>query len=152
MRPTGVPELEVDVEAEPGAAEAERTERGWQRPREKPACQAQRRNALRRSARETSQIRRAIFSTCISSQMQLRTTASKRTRGEDTQGREFYVTKKDEERFGPTARCPACADTTKGISGRHTHSDVCRDRVGKLLMDEGAQRVESYFEMARVRV
>ena len=42
---------------------------------------------------------------------------SKRTRGKgkDTRGREFYVTKKDVERFGPTARCPACADTTKGI-------------------------------------
>ena len=53
--------------------------------------------------------------------------------------------------FGPTARCPACADTTKGISGRHAHNDECRDRVGKLLMDEGAQRVESYFERARVR-
>ena len=32
---------------------------------------------------------------------------SKRTRGKDTRGREFYVTKKDVERFGPTARCPA---------------------------------------------
>ena len=48
---------------------------------------------------------------------------SKRTRGKDTRGREFYVTKKDVDRFGPIARCPACADTTKGISGRHAHND-----------------------------
>ena len=60
------------------------------------------------------------------------------------------MTKKDVEKFGPTARCPACADTTKGISGRHDHNDECRDRVGELLMDEGAQRVESYLERARV--
>ena len=61
------------------------------------------------------------------------------------------MTKKDVERFGPTARCPACADTTKGTSGRHAHNDECRDRVGKLFMDEGAQRVVGYFERARVR-
>ena len=61
------------------------------------------------------------------------------------------MTKKDVERFGPTARCPACADTMKGISGRHAHNDECRDRIGKLLMDEGAQGVESHFERARVR-
>ena len=61
------------------------------------------------------------------------------------------MTKKDLESLGPTARCPACADTMKGISGRHAHNDECRDRIGKLLMDEGAQRVESYFERARVR-
>ena len=52
---------------------------------------------------------------------------------------------------GRAARCPACADTTKGISGRRAHNDECRDRIGKFLMDEGAQRVESHFERARVR-
>ena len=61
------------------------------------------------------------------------------------------MTKKDVERFGPTAGCPACANATKGISGRHAHNDECCDRIGKLLMDEGAQRIESYFERARVR-
>ena len=67
LRPTGVPEPEVDVEAQPGAAEAERRERRWQKAtREIRTSQAERRNAPRRSARETSQIRRAIFSTCIS--------------------------------------------------------------------------------------
>ena len=35
LRPTGVPAPEVDVEAQPGAAEAERRERRWQRPRER---------------------------------------------------------------------------------------------------------------------
>ena len=33
LRPTGVLEPEVDVEAQPGAAEAEQRERRWQRPR-----------------------------------------------------------------------------------------------------------------------
>ena len=67
LRPTGVPEPEVDVEGRPGEAEAEQRERRWQRPRrEIRTSQAERRNAPRRSARETSQIRRAIFSTCIS--------------------------------------------------------------------------------------
>ena len=36
LRPTGVPEPEVDVEAQPGVAEAEGRERRWQRPRERP--------------------------------------------------------------------------------------------------------------------
>ena len=52
------------------------------------------------------------------------------------------MTKKYVERFGPAARCPACADTTKRISRRDVHNDECRDRVGKLFMDEGAQRVK----------
>ena len=60
------------------------------------------------------------------------------------------MTKKDVERLGPTARCPTCANTMKGISGCHAHHDECRDRIGKLLMEEGVQRVESYFERARV--
>ena len=41
----------------------------------------------------------------------------------------------------------------KGSGRQHDvqHNDECRDRVRKLFMDEGAQRVESYFERARVR-
>ena len=35
LRPTGVSELEVDVEAQPGAAEAEQKTRRWERPRER---------------------------------------------------------------------------------------------------------------------
>ena len=67
-------------------------------------------------------------------------------------GRKFCVTTKHVERFGPTAaRCPAFADTMKGVSGRHVHNGECRDRIGKLLMNEGAQRVEIHFERARVR-
>ena len=76
MRPTGVLEPEVNIEAQPGAAEAERRKRG---------------------------------------------------RPEPVRAR------------------------TKGISGRHAHNDECRDRIGKLLTDEGAQRIENHFERARVR-
>ena len=34
---------------------------------------------------------------------------------------------------------------------KHAHNDECRNRIAKLLMDEGAQRVESFFDRARVR-
>ena len=69
---------------------------------------------------------------------------SKRTRGKDTRGREFYVTKKDVERFGRQ-------QDVQHVRTQHAHNDECRDRIGKLLMDEGAQRIQSYFERARVR-
>ena len=59
------------------------------------------------------------------------------------------MTKKDVERG--SGRQHNVQHVRKGISGRHAHNDECRDRVGKLLMDEGAQRVETYFERARVR-
>ena len=64
-RPTGLLEPEVDVEAQPGAAEAERRVRVAAATRETRTSQAQRRNAPRRSAREMSQIRRAICNACI---------------------------------------------------------------------------------------
>ena len=38
-----------------------------------------------------------------------------------------------------------------GISVKHAHKDECRNRIAKLLMGEGAQRVESYFDRTRVR-
>ena len=47
--------------------------------------------------------------------------SAKKTRGRDTRAREFYVV------------------------------DECRNRIEKLLMDEGAKRVESFFDRARVR-
>ena len=37
-----------------------------------------------------------------------------------------------------------------GIPAKHAHNDECRNRIAKLLMYEGAQRVESYFDRARV--
>ena len=54
-------------------------------------------------------------------------------------------------KFGPTPRCPGCADVSGGVSAKHAHNDECRNRMAKLLMDEGAQRVESYFGRTRVR-
>ena len=39
----------------------------------------------------------------------------------------------------------------KGISAKHPHSEECRNRIAKLMMDEGDQRVESFFDRARVR-
>ena len=54
-------------------------------------------------------------------------------------------------KFGPTPRCPGCADVTKGISVKHAHNDECRNRITKSLMDEDAQRVESYFDRSSSR-
>ena len=75
---------------------------------------------------------------------------AKRTRGGDSRAREFFVVRNDVNKFGPTPRCPGCADVTKGISAQHAHNDECRIRITKLWID-GAQRVESYFDRTRVR-
>ena len=64
---------------------------------------------------------------------------------------EFYVVRKDVNKFGPTPRCPGCADVSRRVSVKRAHSDECRNRIAKLLMDEGAQRVESYIDRTRVR-
>ena len=147
IRPTGVLEPEVNIEAQPGAAEAERRKRGRPEPvRARDESQQEGVREKRARVDEASSARTSAADANEDDGIQ-----SKRTRGKDTRGREFYVTKKDVERFGPTARCPACANTTKGISGRHAHNDECRDRIGKLLVDEGAQRFENYFERTRVR-
>ena len=58
---------------------------------------------------------------------------------------------KGERREREEPRCTGCADVTKGISAKHAHNAECRNRIAKLLMDEGAQRVESYFDRTRVR-
>ena len=103
LRTTGVPEPEVNIEAEPGAAEAERArdETQLEGVREKGANFDEASSALASGAdvNEDDGIR------------------SKR---------EFFVTKFGVERFGPTAGCPACANATQGISGRHAHNDECR--------------------------
>ena len=146
MRPTGVLEPEVNIEAQPGAAEAERRKRGRPEPvRARDATQQEGVREKRAKFDEASSAPASAGDANEDDGIQ-----TKKTRGKDTRGRECYVTKKDVERFGPTARCPACADTMKGISGRHAHTDECRDRIGKLLMDKGAPRVESYFERVRL--
>ena len=142
LRPTGVPEPEVNIEAQPGAAEAERRKRGRSEPvraRDETQLEGVRENRAKFDEASSAPASGADANEDDGIQ-------SKKTRGKDTRGRDFYVTKKDVERFGPTARCPACANATKGISGRHAHNDECRDRIGKLLMDEGAQRIKNYFE------
>ena len=77
--------------------------------------------------------------------------SARRTRGGDIRATEFYFVRKDVDKFGPTPRCPGCADVSKGVSVKHAHNDECRNRIAKLLIDEGAQRVESYFDRTRVR-
>ena len=85
---------------------------------------------------------REIRTTQAERQMQLRTTASN-----PRHSREIILC--DQERCGKVF-----ADTTMSSMCGHnersfrttSHNDECRDRVGKLIMDEGAQRVDSYFE------
>ena len=111
LRPTGVPAPEVDVEAQPGAAEGERRERRWQnKPREKEQCHQDREMKWRLPKEECKR------------EEQQRHQHHKRTR-------EFYVVRKDVDKFGQTAGCPGCADASLGISGRHPHNDESRNEV-----------------------
>ena len=108
LRPTGIPVPEVDVEAQPGAAEEERRERRWQISRERaehPDEECERKEQTLTDAAETE-------------------SSAKRTRGGDTRAREFYVVREDVNKFGPTPRCPGCADVSRGVSVKHAHNDV----------------------------
>ena len=147
LRPTGMPVPEVDVEAQSGAAEAERRERRWQSPRERAESVRSRDEAPRGGLQEE----RAAAAPASASDAAETEPPAKRTRARGTPAREFYVVRKDVNRFGPTARCPGCADVSRGVSVKHAHNDECRNRIAKLLMDDGAQRVESFFDRARVR-
>ena len=103
LQPTGVPMPEVDVEAQPGAAEAERRERKWQRPRERAEIVRPRDEAPRRGVQEE----RAAAAPASASASDAAETepSAKRTRGGDTRAREFYVVRKDVNKFDPTPRC-----------------------------------------------
>ena len=147
LRPTGMPVPEVDVEAQPGAAEPERRERRWQRPRESAESFRPRDEAPRGGVQEE----RAAAAPASASDAAETEPSVKRTRGGDTRAREFCVVRKDVNKFGPTPRFPGCADVSRGVSVKHAHNDECRKRIAKLLMDEGAQRVERFFDRARVR-
>ena len=144
LRPTP----EVDVEAQPGAAEAERRERRWQRPRERAESVRPRDEAPRGGVQEK---RAAAAAPASASDAAETEPSAKRTQGGETRAREFYVVRKDGNRFGPTARCPGCADVTKGSSVKHARNDDFRNRIAKLFMDESAQRVDSFFGRTRVR-
>ena len=61
--------------------------------------------------------------------------SAKRTRGRDTRVRDFFVFRKDVNRFGPRPRCPGCADVSKTNSVKHAHNDECRNRISFLARD-----------------
>ena len=88
MRPTGVLEPEVNIEAQPGAAEAVRRKRG----RPEPV-------RARDETQQGVQEKRGRFDEASSAPTSAGDAneddgiQSKRTRGKDTRGREFYVTK-----------------------------------------------------------
>ena len=88
LRPTSVPAPEVDVEAQRGAAEAERRERRWQNKaqRESDADKAESRRSAspRKSAREKSLIRRISTSISVTGGRD----------GATKKAREFHVKKK----------------------------------------------------------
>ena len=100
LRPTGVPAPEVDVEAQPGAADAERREGRWQRPRERAESVRPRDETPRREVQEE----RAAAAPASASDAAETEPSAKRTRGGDTRAREFYVVRKDVNKIGPTPR------------------------------------------------
>ena len=145
LRPTGVPAPEVEVEAQPGAAEAERRERRSQsRPRERalPLRPRDERALPQREAQEKRVKAAAASASDAAETIQ----PSKRMR-------DFYVVRRDVDKFCPTAKCTGCTNASMGIiSGRHAaHNDECRNRFVKLLTDESSQRVESFFDRTRVQ-
>ena len=142
-----MPEPEVNVEAEPGVAEAERRNRGRSEP-VRARDETQFEGVREKRAKFDKASSRPVSGADANEDDGIQ---SKRTRGNYTRGKEFYVTKKDVQMFWQTVGCPACANSTKGISGRLAHNNECCDRIGNLLMDEGAQRIKSYLERARVR-
>ena len=115
LRPTGVPAPEVDVEAQPGAAEAEQRERRWQsKPRERAGPARLRDEAPQGGVQK----QRAAAALALASDAAETVLTATRARG-----REFYVLKKEVDRFGQTAGCTACTDASLEISGRHAHND-----------------------------
>ena len=62
--------------------------------------------------------------------------------------REFYVTKADIERMGPTEGCKACDHIRQKKTSRcrYTHTEVCRERVTERLVEENSTRVEAYLQ------
>ena len=109
-RPTGVPEPEVNIEAQPGAAEAERRKRGRSEPvRARDETQLEGVREKRAKFDEASSAPASGADANEDDGIQ-----SKRTQGKDTRGRESYVTKKDVERFGPTARMSSMCERNEG--------------------------------------
>ena len=85
LRPTGMAVPEVDVEAQPGSAEAERRERRWQRPSERAESFEPRDEAPRGGVQEE----RAAAAPASASDAAETESSAKRTRGGYTRAREF---------------------------------------------------------------
>ena len=58
----------------------------------------------------------------------------------------FFITKKDMEQHGYSAKCPGCASVIRGTT-RQAHSAACRMRFGEILKStEKYKRVEEKFD------
>ena len=62
----------------------------------------------------------------------------------DIKVRQFYVLRKDIEKFGFTQSCSGCMAIAKKYKVKPPHSEACRLRIQEKLKetDEGASRVE----------
>ena len=65
--------------------------------------------------------------------------------------RSFFITKKDTEQHGYSAKCPGCASVIRGTT-RQAHSAACRMRFGEIFKGtEKHKMVEEKFERHMVR-
>ena len=128
LRPTGVPEPEVDVEAQPGAAEAERRERRWQRPRERSEPVRPRDETHQGGVRE----KRVRFDEPSSAPASASDAAeddgiqSKRTRGKDSRERILC----DQERCGKV-RADSTMSSMCGHNERNFRTTCSQRRVSR---------------------
>jgi hypothetical protein len=69
----------------------------------------------------------------------------------EPQARKMYVTKADVVKFGGTDGCHGCACIALGSSAVQPHSDECRTRIAKKLMESesGARRLEEHRRRRR---
>ena len=60
--------------------------------------------------------------------------------------RRVYLGKKDFDKYGHTAGCPACAWLQTGIGVRGLHSDACRDRIEECIRGDagGGERLDRW--------
>ena len=49
--------------------------------------------------------------------------------------REFYISKKDAEKYGYTRGCGGCASWTRGLA-RQPHTPECRERLRKAMAED----------------
>ena len=66
--------------------------------------------------------------------------------------RRLYLTRKDLDKYGHTADCPACALQMSGLpSTGKPHTEQCRERLERAILDDPTQRDRALRATARLR-